>query len=218
MIIDAGHGGKDPGAISRTGLKEKNIVLDIAQRLKKGLEEKGMKVIMTRDRDEFIPLEERAQIANKSKADLFISIHANSSRAKSVHGIEVYYLRNLDNVTRRDVQLGTNYKEMFSHFTMRQNEPTLERILLDMMYAHKQSESKKLARYLTKNTADTVNSMDRGSKSSAFFVLKNTLIPAVLAEVGFLSNKSEENLLATAGYRQEIADGLAKSIIAYASK
>ena len=218
VVIDPGHGGKDPGAIGKVGLKEKTIVLDIAQRLRKDLAEKGIEVAMTREGDEFVPLEERARLANKSKADLFISIHANSSRARSVHGFEVFYLRNLDDAVRKDIQSATNYKEMFNQFSMKHDRPALEKILLDMLYIHKQYESKKLAGYLTKNTTDTINSMDRGSKTAGFSVLRNTLIPAVLIEVGFLSNKNEESLLATNSYRQEIADSLAKSIIQYANQ
>lgn len=218
IIIDAGHGGKDPGTSGRSGLKEKTVVLDIALKLRNILRDKGIKVIMTRDTDEFIALEDRAKIANKSNADLFISIHANYSRTRSVRGMEVYYLRNLDDITRRDTQLSTNYKEALGRLAMKKGDATLDRILLDLMYENKQIESRKIAKYVTKNTSDDINSVDRGSKMAGFSVLKNTLIPAVLVEVGFLSNKSEEDLLSTSSYREQVAESLAKSILEYADK
>ncbi len=218
IVIDPGHGGKDPGTMGRSGLKEKTVVLDIAQRLKKELEGAGIKVMMTRDSDKFISLEERARMANKSQADLFISIHANASRAKSVQGLEVYSFRDIDKATWREIESGEHYRGMFRRLSMKQDDRTLEHILLDMLYSYKQAESRKLGRYLTKNTANSISSMNRGMRTSGFFVLKNTVIPAVLVEVGFLSNKEEERLLNTPSYRQEVADGLAKSIIEYEKK
>ena len=218
VIIDPGHGGKDPGTIGRSGLKEKTVVLDIAQRFKKELEEAGIKVTMTRGSDEFIPLEDRARMANRANADLFISVHANASRARSVQGLEIYYLRNLDKATWREIEEGGHYRAMFRHLSMRQGDQSVEHILLDMLYTNKQVESRKLARYMTKNTSNAISSMNRGVKSAGFFVLKNTVIPAILVEVGFLSNKEEEKLLGTSSYRQDIADGLAKSILEYEKK
>lgn len=218
IILDPGHGGKDPGTTGRTGLKEKNVVLDIAKRLKKRLEEQGIDITMTRASDVFISLEDRARMANRSKADLFVSIHANYSRTRGVHGLEVYYLRHLDEATKREIRKTMNFNEMFRQFSMNQGEPALQQILLDMMYANKQTESRKLSGYLVRTTADSIKSEERGSKTAGFFVLKNTVIPAILVEVGFLSNKNEEYLLGTGEYRQEVADSLAKSIIEYANK
>lgn len=218
IVIDPGHGGKDPGAIGKGGLKEKVLVLDIAQQLKKNLENKGIRVVMTRDRDEFIPLEERARIANRNRADLFVSVHANSSRSRSARGLEVYFLRNLNLTSRKEIHSGTNYREMFQGYAMKQHNPELENTLLDMLFTNKQSESRRFAGYISRNTADDINAAGRGSKSSGFSVLRNTLIPAVLVEVGFLSNRNEENLLGKSSYRRDIADSLAKSIFAYANQ
>jgi N-acetylmuramoyl-L-alanine amidase len=216
IIIDAGHGGKDPGARGRSGLKEKTVVLDIAKRLKKNLEEEGIKVIMTRGRDEFISLKERTEIACRSKADLFISVHANSSRNRGVQGVEVYYLRDLGLTEKRDPNLKDNRRIKFRHFNMTNSSSALEGILTDMMESYKQSESRRLSFYLSKKTPSGMRAESRGSKSAGFFVLRNTLIPAILVEVGFLSNSHEEKLLNTGLYRQKVADSIAKGILDYA--
>lgn len=218
VIIDPGHGGQDPGAIGREGLKEKEVVLDVAKRLKQELEDRGIKVIMTRDDDTFISLEERPQVAARSGADLFISIHANASRARSASGFEVYYLKGSDEVFAYDAELKKNYKIAFNHFSMQQNNSALEGIVSSMMAAYKQAESSRLAEYITRNTAETINSKNRGSKSARYVVLRNTVIPAVLVEVGFLSNKQEGDLLRSSSYRQKIADSLAEGFVGYASR
>ncbi len=218
ILIDAGHGGKDPGAIGVTGLKEKIVVLDIAKRLKHRLEKRGIDVVVTRETDKFISLEGRAKAAQELKADLFISIHANASRAKASSGLEVYYLRQLDRADKNNTFAAKNFKEFFDRFNMKKGVPALEEIILDIGYLYKQSESKKIADYIGRNTSDTINSKDRGSRAAGFFVLKNTIIPAVLVEVGFLSNRREEGLLKTSSYRQKIAEGLANSILEYVSQ
>ncbi|HOW35215.1 MAG TPA: N-acetylmuramoyl-L-alanine amidase [Candidatus Omnitrophota bacterium] len=218
VVIDPGHGGQDPGAIGRDGLKEKEVVLDIAKRLKQELEGKGIKVIMTRDGDTFLSLEERPRIAARSGADLFISIHANASRARSASGFEVYYLKGADEVSPYDVEMNKNYKMAFNHFSMQKNDSALEGIVSSMMAAYKQAESSRLAEYITRNTADAINSKNRGSKSARYVVLRNTVIPAVLVEVGFLSNRQEGDLLKSSSYRQKIADSLAEGFVGYASR
>lgn len=215
IMIDAGHGGKDPGAISRSGIKEKTIVLDIAERLKHNLEDQGVKVDLTRDKDEFISLKGRTELACRSNADLFVSIHANSSRNKNVDGVEVYYLRDLDVKEKRDPELKDNYRIKYRELNMAKGSPKLEKIVTDMMYTHKQAESKRLADFLSEKSTNLIDATDRGSKEAGFFVLRNTLIPAILVEVGFVTNVQEGKKLKTALYRQKIADGIAKSILDY---
>lgn len=215
VIIDPGHGGQDPGAIGKNGLKEKNVVLDIAKRLKDSLEEKGIDVIMTRTDDQFVPLEERSAIAARSKADLFISIHANASRARAAHGFEVFYLRDVDD---NDAEVVKNYKILFNRLAMQKNNSVLEGILSSMISTYKRAESDRLAEYITKNTAETINSHNRGTKSARYVVLRNTLIPAILVEVGFLSNRQEEGLLKESSYREKIADSLAEGLIGYSGR
>lgn len=216
IVIDPGHGGKDPGARSKSGTEEKTIVLDIAQRLRRNLERNGIKVVMTRTKDDFVSLPKRTEMASQVRADLFISIHANASRFRNAHGMEIYYLRELDFIERNDDQVKENKKNFFKLYSIEKNSPDVEHIISDLMYHHKRAESEALASFLTKKTASTMNTLNRGSKTAGFFVLKNTLIPAILVEVGFLSNAGEERLLKSPSYRQKIADGLSRSILEYA--
>ncbi len=218
IVIDPGHGGKDPGARGRSGLDEKIVVLDIAKRLKRSLEDKGINVIMTRNSDEFLSLKQRTEIACRSKADLFISIHANSSRAKNAEGFEVYFLRELDSKEKKNDELKDNQRIKFRNLAMSRSAPAVENIVWDMMYSYKQGESRRLAEYLMLRTPNSLDAANRGSKSCAFFVLRNTLIPAILVEVGFVSNVKEERLLKTGTYRERIANSLAKHILDYANK
>ncbi len=215
VVIDAGHGGKDPGAIGITGFQEKTVNLDVARRLKKILEAEGIKVIMTRTDDTFISLQERTAIASRSKADLFISIHANSSPARGVHGVEAYCLRDLGTLEKNEAQRQENHKLMFKNLSMKKGSLNLEDIVEDMLYTHKQSVSPALAADLADRVARTARAQDRGDKQSRFFVLRNTLIPAVLVEIGFVTNPKEGRLLKTDDYRQRIAEGLANGILGY---
>ena len=215
VVIDAGHGGKDPGAIGVMGMKEKTVVLDIAQRLKKLLEAAGVKVMMTRKDDTFISLQERTEIASRSRADLFISIHANASPVRSVHGVEAYCLKDLGTLEKNEAQRRMNHRLMFQNLSMKKGSLSLEDIVEDMLYTHKQSVSPALATKLADRVAQTAKANDRGDKQSRFFVLRNTLIPAVLVEIGFVTNPKEGRLLKTGDYRQRIAEGLANGILGY---
>ncbi len=218
IVVDAGHGGKDPGAKRRNGTEEKDITLDIARRLKQALEAKGFKVTMTRDRDVFISLEERTEIATRAKADLFVSIHANSSPTRSVDGIEVYALRDLVGSERRDPQRLKNQRLLSKSLTMKSGDASLENIIADMLYNYKMTESQLLATYINKGTSLGAGVASRGVKRAGFHVLRNTLIPAVLVEVGFLTNTQEEMLLRQADYRQKIADGVAASLVSFSAR
>lgn len=217
VIIDAGHGGKDPGAIGRDGLAEKIVVLDIAKGAKRYLEQRGVKVVMTRDKDEFISLRKRTELASLAKADLFLSIHANSYSSRGAHGMEVFYLRDWAWQKNPDNQLHRNIQIMSENLSMKKDSPILKDIISDMMYAHKQSESKKLASYTAGEMSKTIGARNRGSKSSGFYVLRNTFIPAILIEVGFLSNTREAKLLKKSSYRKRIAQAIAQSILNYGS-
>ncbi len=215
IVIDPGHGGKDPGAIGVKGLQEKGVVLDIAKRLKKILEHDGVQVKMTRETDEFISLPERTQFASRTKADLFISIHANSSPARSICGMEVFSLSDLGSWERNEVQRKENQRILFNRLAMKAMPAQVQDIVEDMLYCHKQTESDILALKVIDKTTKLAKTKNRGLKYSRFFVLRNTLVPAVLVEVGFLTNPKEEALLNTGAYRQKIADGLAASLLDY---
>jgi len=215
IVVDAGHGGKDPGAIGKGGLREKEVVLDIAKGLTENLEKAGMKVIMTRTKDEFISLEDRTKIASASNADLFVSVHANSSRSRSAHGLEVFYLRELDYSKKQDEIFQKNFEERLTKFSMDKDSAALKDILMDMMTQYKKGESKHLAEHVSASAPERINAKNRGIKSSGFFVLRNTLIPAILVEVGFLTNADEEALLRDSAYRKKVAEGLTKSVLDY---
>ncbi len=218
IVIDAGHGGKDPGAIGRRGVKEKEVVIDIAKKLRELLEAAGIKVTMTRTADEFISLEERTRVASRSSADLFISIHANSSRSRGARGFEVYYLRDTDYLKKRDDVLEKNFQAKEEHLSMKKSDQNLEAILMDMMLQHKKVESQHLADHVCELAPSRISVKNRGFKSAGFFVLRNTLIPAILVEVGFLTNSHEEFLLKNSAYRQKVAEGLAHSLLDYANE
>jgi len=216
VVIDAGHGGKDPGATGRTGLKEKIVVLDIARRLKKILENQGIEVVMTRSKDKFITLQQRTEIASSSKSDLFVSVHANSSPARSVYGIEIYTLKQLGFLEKNEEQRKENYRKMYGSLSMNKKDKELQSIVTDMMDTNKQAESLELASRVANKMVRILKTKNRGLKKSRFFVLRNTIVPAVLVEVGFLSNPKEEKLLKTKAYRQKVANGLARGILEYA--
>lgn len=218
IVLDPGHGGRDPGAIGTSGLLEKTINLDIAKRLKANLEKKGMKVTMTRDSDVYIPLEERVEHTHKAKADLFISIHANASYSRRVKGFEVYYLSERDAQEQRVLYCTQDNNTVFDRFSMKKNSQVLDKIILDMMYDYKQDASRQLAGNIARRVSSDADLRNRGSHEAEFTVLKNTVIPAVLVEVGFLSNRAEEEKLKSNEYRQKIADSLARSVLGDASQ
>lgn len=214
IMIDAGHGGKDPGARGLAGTVEKDIVFDIAQRLKTNLKKMGFNVNMTRESDEFVSLQERTEIATRSKADLFLSIHANAAQSKKTKGLEIYYSRRLEHdpdVAQRKL----NEHELFKRLDISGERAVPEGIISDMMYAHKLEESSIFADLVINKTSKNINTVNRGSRTCGFFVVKNTLIPAVLFEVGYITNAAEAKLLKTEEYRQKIADAIADSVREY---
>ncbi len=216
IIVDAGHGGKDPGAIGRSGVYEKNIVLDISRRLRALLRKQGYEVIMTRANDTFISLQKRTEIASSKKADLFISIHANSSPSKSARGIEVFSSRSLSYTDKHEKQRQKNHNLIFKNFKMKKSDKNVGKIIADLMYQHKQSDSDILAETIEYSMQKQMKAKSRGVKKSKFFVLRNNLMPAVLVEVGFLSNYREEKLLKDSSYRQKAAQAIASGVKNYA--
>ena len=215
IIIDAGHGGRDPGAIGVTGVYEKDVTLDIAKRLKVNLLAKGFLVGMTRDRDEFISLEKRTELTAQEKGDLFVSIHANASPAKRAKGIEIFFCRPLEKKDMQEKQRQKNHFILFKKLDMEKGHMALQNTIADLLYDYKRKESPKVASYVINRAADKMQMTNRGEKTSGFFVLRNTLIPAILVEVGFLSNSREEKLLKQGYYRDNIAHSLAEGILDY---
>lgn len=217
VVIDAGHGGKDSGALSKNGIEEKDVVLDIVERIGRLLRKEGLDVIYTRSSDKFISLQERTEIASKEAADLFISIHANSAKTRSAAGVEVFHLKPLSSAERREKQRLDNQKYLHRKLKTSDNGH-VHSIIEDLLYTHKQADSYHLAQTMSHKLSKDIKARNRGQKNSRFFVLRNTLIPAVLVEVGFLSNPREEKKLKANGYRQRIARSISESIIDYAKK
>ena len=213
IVIDPGHGGKDPGARGRSGLMEKDIVLDVGLRLRRLIEERlGLNVIMTRETDVFIPLEERTAIANTKGADLFVSVHANASRREGAKGVETYLL---GRATDRDAMATAERENSASEKSLN----TLQLILTDLMNTSKKEESLRLAYYVQENMIGHLETRykvtDLGVKQAPFYVLVNARMPSILAEISFISNREEEKLLSDGEHRQEIAEAILKGIKKY---
>jgi N-acetylmuramoyl-L-alanine amidase len=213
VVIDPGHGGKDPGTINTSlGLDEKSITLDIAKRLNAILNEHAeLEIILTRPRDEYVALEERAAIANSNQGDIFISIHTNSAPRKTARGIESYYL----NVTAdpRAMEVAAQENAMSSK-SMAEMRTILDQILQNS----KISESKILAQYIQESMVDNLKIKydwieNLGVKKAPFYVLLGAQMPSALVEVSFLSCREEAKRLALPAYRQAIAAGLYLGII-----
>ena len=213
IVIDPGHGGSDPGAIGKGGLKEKDVVLKIGMLLKERLREKGYEVFMTRERDVFIPLEERTAFANTKEADLFISIHANASPKRSASGIETYYL----NLTTDEEAMRVAARE---NATSGKKMSDLQFILYDLMQTSKINESSKLASLVQTSIVSTLKRRyravnDLGVKQAPFYVLIGANMPSVLVEVSFISNPREERRLRDGRYLEALAHGIMGGIERY---
>jgi N-acetylmuramoyl-L-alanine amidase len=214
IVIDPGHGGHDTGTIGPTGLREKDVVLDVGLRLKKLLERKvGCDVVMTRSDDTFIPLEERTAIANEKAADLFVSIHANASRDRSARGIETYYLNFTSNPDALEVAARENA-------TSQESVHQLQDLIKKIATTEKIEESEEFARQLQKEVCQRTarwsgNQRDRGVKKAPFVVLIGANMPSVLAEISFLTNPRDEKSLRRSDYRQKIAEALYQGILDY---
>jgi N-acetylmuramoyl-L-alanine amidase len=215
IVVDAGHGGHDTGTIGPNGLMEKDLVLDVALRLGRLLETRlGADVIYTRDDDTFIPLETRTAIANEHQADLFISVHANSSSDPSARGVETYYLNFTSNPDALDVAARENAVSEKSIFE-------LQDLVKKITLKDKIDESRELAtdvqESLYAGLATRHSTLrDRGVKKAPFVVLIGANMPSILAEISFVSNPTDEAKLETPEYRQKIAESLYKGIAKYA--
>jgi len=216
VVVDAGHGGGDPGAIGRTGLREKDVVLDIAGRLATLLKDEGIEVVMTRSTDRFISLARRVEIANASGADIFLSIHANANRVRSLNGFEVYYVANNVDDNKRALWAAAHSRLDFQRDCFASGSLTLKAILWDMLYTQARGESIGLARSICRSIDHDLNTQVLGVKGARFYVLKGVGMPAILIETGFLSNSSEERMLRNGFYRQKIAEAIADGLNNYA--
>ncbi len=216
IVIDPGHGGKDPGAIGRYGTREKTINLAVAKRLKRILEKDlHARVILTRDRDKFVPLRERAEIANRAGADLFISLHCNYERRRRAQGAETYFLSAARTKWERAVQNLENGALKYELGPELDTTDLLKFILSDMAQAQFLKESQSLAVSIQDHLATALKLKNRGVKQAGFYVLLGAYMPSVLVEMGFISHPSEEKRLRQGWYQEKIAKGIAKGIEAF---
>jgi N-acetylmuramoyl-L-alanine amidase/putative methionine-R-sulfoxide reductase with GAF domain len=214
IALDAGHGGWDLGTVGRRGLLEKDLVLEIAERLGKLLQSRlGSEVIFTRQDDNYVPLDERAAMANQAQADLFVSIHANYSDLASARGVETYYTNFFTAPGAREVEVRENGGAS-------NNLPTVK--LSGVELKEKIEQSRRLAASVQRSLYATLAGQnpgirDRGVKEAGFVVLTATSMPAILAEVSFVSSPTDEKKLRNDGYREQIAEALYRGIARYAA-
>lgn len=215
VVVDAGHGGNDPGAIGRTGLREKDVNLDIAKRIAGLLKKEGIEIILTRSFDRFIPLGSRIDIANRAEADLFISIHSNANRVRSMNGFEVYYVDPTVSDSKRALFAAQHVSLKLPRAALASNSTNLKAILWDMIYTSNRAESVELSRAVCASLNDEMGMKILGIKGARYAVLRGIRMPGVLIEVGFVSNGEEEGKLKNGFYRQKIAEAVVDGVKNY---
>lgn len=217
IVIDAGHGGKDPGAIGPNGLMEKEINLDVAYKVTRLLNSNlPVRVLMTRKEDIFIPLFERTKFANSKGADLFVSIHCNAAFSPKMKGSETYFVSPASDPSARAVEVLENsvinleFKE-----SKISKDNVLEAILQDMTYFEFVRESSIVAGYVQQGLVKSLKLEDRGVKQALFYVLRGAASPSILIEIAFLSYPEEEEKLATESFRKQAAEAIFNGIKEY---
>ena len=221
IVLDAGHGGHDSGATGPTGLMEKDLVLDVTRRVAKLVEARlGLKVLLTRDADNFVTLRDRTSYANRQHADLFVSIHANAHREAAADGVETYFLSSeaTDSTARQVAALENGVVQL--------EQPTgrgsgqgqvdiVKAILWDLAQSEFQVESSRLAEVVHDSMTQSLRISNRGVKQAGFYVLGGAAMPAILLEIGFVTNPREERKLKDTKYRDEIARAILAGLAEY---
>ena len=219
IVLDAGHGGHDSGATGPTGLMEKDLVLDVTRRVAKLVEARlGLKVLLTRDADNFVTLRDRTSFANRARADLFVSIHANAHREAAADGVETYFLSSeaTDSAARQVAALENGAAQL--------EQPTgrgsgqvdiVKAILWDLAQSEFQLESSRLAEVVHDSMTQSLRISNRGVKQAGFYVLGGAAMPAILLEIGFVTNPREERRLKDTKYRDEIARAIFVGVAEY---
>ncbi len=216
IIIDPGHGGKDPGAIGITGVREKKVVLSIGNKITRELKHKGYTVLMTRSTDVFIPLRSRTRYANKNNGSIFVSIHSNFSYNPRAKGFEIYYLsKSASDDEAREVAA---YENKVIKLEKEQKKDMLGEIIWSMMSNEFENESIVLGGFVSKYLKTITPPNGRPLKHARFYVLYGATMPAILIEAGFLSNRIEEKRLNTSSYQNKLADKIADAIDVYITK
>lgn len=216
IVLDPGHGGKDPGAIGYSGVYEKNITLAMAKELKVILEKEGYKVHLTRSTDIFIPLRDRVKIARKYNADLFISIHADSAVNRSAKGLSVYTLSE----TASDKEAAAlaereNKADVVAGLNLLEHSKEVSDILINLAQRETMNRSSEFASFMVQEMRKSVKLRDNTHRFAGFAVLKAPDVPSVLLEMGYLSNRTEERLLKQKDYRRKLAVSTSKAVEKY---
>jgi len=218
IIVDAGHGGHDTGAIGPRGVREKDVTLAMARRLAEKLRSQGFQVTLTRTDDRYLRLEERTAMANMARGDLFVSLHTNANPRRDRSGVETYFLNVTDDRYARRLAAREN-----GSLDMEEAPKDVQRILTDLDSKASAGASRTLARMVQKEiTSRTRQSQgavrDRGVKNALFYVLLGARMPAVLVETAFISNREEEKRLASPAYQQLVAEGVARAVVEFAGQ
>lgn len=222
LVIDAGHGGKDPGAIGRRGTKEKHINLSVAKLFGKAVANKypEIKIIYTRSKDVFIPLNQRAKIANQAKADLFVSIHTNASKNRSARGCETFTLgagSSAEALAAAKYENEVILKEENFEATYNGFNPssTESYIIFELLRGHDMEKSVSCAEHIQNRMVMRSKLPNRGVSSAGFLVLHQTAMPSILIELGFISNSTEEKLLASSNGQEKLVKGIFEGFCNY---
>ncbi|WP_164013693.1 N-acetylmuramoyl-L-alanine amidase [Pyxidicoccus trucidator] len=213
VVIDPGHGGHDTGAIGKEGTREKDVALSISKKLAEALREKGLEVVLTRDDDRFIRLEDRAKFANAEHGDLFISVHCNAAAKRKLRGVETYTLNT--SADRYSIRLAARENQ-----SSEKGISDLQFILADLATKANTEESSRLANQVQRNLVSGLarkytGIKDLGHKEALFYVLLGVKMPAILVETSFLSNPEEEERLASGAYQSEVANAIAQGVEAF---
>jgi N-acetylmuramoyl-L-alanine amidase len=219
IVLDAGHGGHDSGATGPTGLMEKDLVLDVTRRVAKLVEARlGLKVLLTRDSDNFVTLRDRTSYANRQHADLFVSIHANAHREAAADGVETYFLSSeaTDSAARQVAALENGVVQLEPAAARGSGQVDIVKaILWDLAQSEFQLESSRLAEVVHDSMTQTLRISNRGVKQAGFYVLGGAAMPAILLEIGFVTNPREERRLKDTRYREEIARAILAGLAEY---
>lgn len=222
IVIDPGHGGVETGAIGPAGTMEKDVTLDLARRLRRLLEKQGVTVVLTRDEDRLLPLDDRTAIANQNHAELFVSIHLNASKRKSAYGAETYFLSPdaTDDEARTLAALENKAYESAEGAGAKPVPPgdkNLELILWDLAQNSYLAESSRLAESVQHELNALTGVRDRGVRQAPFRVLMGATMPAILVEVGFISNPEEEARFQSDAYKDKVVEAIARAIAQFRS-
>ena len=216
VMLDPGHGGQDPGAISRSGKYEKDLTLKMAKETRALLEKAGYKVVMTREKDVYITLRGRIEKAHKANADLFISLHADSASSSSAKGLSIYTIsEKASDKEAAQLAESANKADILFGMDLSEYQPEVGNILIDFAKTYTMDQSAKYADEVVKEMAKEVTLRPKAHRYAGFAVLKSPNVPSVLLEMGYLSNREEDKLLQKESYRNKLSKALVRAVNTY---